>query len=189
MNSATLLDWFQAITSFGVLIIAIWAARTALTQLRVSAKTDLFHRFNDHDVRKHRRWVYEHCRQLTDVTKLSVWAKDMESLRQLEAVCNSLDWAGLLVKNGLLRKSDAIDLYGDSLIRSWVALRPWVHHTRDRRNSPKWLWSNFEELAEEASKDKRFESWMSDGVSIYTPSEIVTFNFKDSTIKSIDPIA
>jgi hypothetical protein len=119
---------------------------------------------------------------------LSQWARSSDDLTCLEAVCNSLDWAGLLVQKGLLKKQDAIDLYGDSLVRSWVVLCPWIHHTRDVRSSPKWLWQHFEWLAKAAADDDRFQSWMSDGVPIYTPTEIITFNFSNSQVKGINPL-
>lgn len=188
-------DWqaiaqiLQALTGVGVFGIGLWAALVAVRQLRVQATTDLFHRFNDPNVRDQRRWVYHHCRELTDPDNLPNWANDPPALANLEAVCNTLDWAGLLVKKGLLTKKDAIDLYGDSLVRSWVALRQWIHHTRDRRSSPKWLWNHFEELALEAAHDERFHSWLSDGVPIYTAKAIITFEFDTSKVKSVDPIA
>lgn len=185
---ATFAQIIQGITGLGVFIIGLWAARVAVRQLRISATTDLFHRFNEPKVRDQRRWVYQHSRELTNPDNLPTWANDPEALANLEAVCNTLDWAGLLVKKGLLAKKDAIDLYGDSLIRAWVALRQWIHHTRDRRSSPKWLWNHFEELALEAAKDKRFHSWMSDGVPVYTQTAIITFGFEKSEVKSVDPL-
>ena len=188
-------DWgsigevLQAIAAVGVLIVGLWAALVAVRQLRISATTDLFHRFNDTTARDQRRWVYHNCRALTEPDKLPTWAKDKAALANLEAVCNSLDWAGLLVRKGLLTRRDAIDLYGDSLVRSWTSLRPWIHHTRDRRSSPRWLWNHFEWLALEAANDERFTSWMSDGVPVYTPEAILTFEFRNSKVKSVDPIA
>jgi hypothetical protein len=185
---ATFAQILQAVTGFGVFIIGLWAARVAVRQLRISATTDLFHRFNEPKVRDQRRWVYQNARELTNPDNLPSWANDPEALANLEAVCNTLDWAGLLVKKGLLTKKDAIDLYGDSLIRAWVALHQWIHHTRDRRSSPKWLWNHFEELALEAAKDERFHSWLSDGVPIYTQTAIITFGFEKSEVKSVDPL-
>jgi hypothetical protein len=181
-------EWIQALAGFGVLVVAVWAGRVAITQLRIGATTDLFHRFNDPEARTQRRWVYHHCRDLTSPDKLSEWARSPGDLAYLEAVCNSLDWAGLLVRKGLLKKEDAIDLYGDSLVRSWVILCRWICHTRDMRSSPKWLWQHFEWLAQQAVQDSRFESWRSDGVPIYTPSEIITLDFASSTIEGVSPL-
>jgi hypothetical protein len=186
------IDWIalaevvQALATIGVLVTA-WVA---VRQLRVSATTDLFHRFNDPTARDHRRWVYHRCRELLDADTVASWEKDDQKLEHLEAVCNSLDWAGLLARRGLLNSQDAIDLYGDSLIRSWVVLRRWIEYTRDRRRSSReWLWNNFENLHNRAAQDPRFRSWIREGVPIYTPSAIVTIDYSTSTVRGVDPIA
>ncbi|HCS40362.1 MAG TPA: hypothetical protein DIW44_12360 [Anaerolineaceae bacterium] len=177
----------QGLASIIVLITAFVAVR----QLRISATTDLFHRFNDPVARGHRRYVYHNCKSLViDSGIVSKFEKDKDILEHLEAVSNSLDWAGLLVKRGLLNKKDAIDLYGDSLIRAWVILRPWIGYTRGRRrSSPSWLWNHFEWLQSEAAKDSRFHSWIHDGVPIYTPDAIITIDYLTSRVISEDPIA
>lgn len=187
-------DWadlariFHFLVTLGLLAVGTWAARVTLRQLRVSATTDLFHRFNDPEARKQRRWVYHNCRQLVDPQRLAMCEREEDALSSLEAACNSLDWAGLLVRKKLLNKTDAIELYGDSLIRTWVILRRWVYHTRSKRSSPSWLWSHFQQLASDAAKDNRFESWITEGVPIYTPTEIITLDFVSSAIIGIDPI-
>ncbi len=177
----------QGIASVVILLTAFVAVR----QLRISATTDLFHRFNDPQARSHRRNVYHMCKNLAEErNNISKWEKDNSILEHLESVSNSLDWAGLLVKRGLLNKQDAIDLYGDSLIRSWVILRPWIEYTRDRRRSSRaWLWNHFEWLQSEAARDSRFRSWIHEGVPIYTPTAIITIDYLTSRVKSEDPIA
>lgn len=172
-------------------ILVLITALVAVNQLRITATTDLYHRFNDPIVRNHRRQIYHLCKHLTEEREnLSKWEKEKETLEHLESVCNSLDWAGLLVRRGLLNKRDAIDLYGDSLIRSWVILSPWIAYTRDRRRSSReWLWNHFEWLQGEASKDPRFRTWVKEGVPVYTPTCIITIDYKTSRVKSEDPIA
>jgi hypothetical protein len=182
-------NWGEVIQGIAALFV-IYTAWIAVTQLRITATTGLFHQFNDPIERDHRRQIYHLCKRLTQESdNLSTWEQDKGILEHLEAVCNSLDWAGLLVRRRLLNKKDAIDLYGDSLIRSWVILSPWIKYTRDRRRSShQWLWNHFEWLQSEAAKDHRFHSWIKDGVPIYTPSAIITIDYKTSHIKSEDPL-
>ena len=201
MMTDELAGWVLAIATAGLLLTAVLTAwiglrqlrialtqlRVGLTQLRTSATTDLFHRFNQQAARDQRRWVYQNARGLIDNERLPTWANNAEHLRPLEDVCNSLDWAGLLVRKGLLNKQDAIDLYGDSLIRSWVALQRWITYTRQRRSSPEWLWSHFEWLAREAAKEDRFSIWISEGVPVYTPHETYFFDFETSEVKWVGP--
>ena len=172
-------------------ILVLITATVAVRQMRISATTDLFHRFNDPKARNHRRQVYHLCKRLTeDRENLYTLEKEAVIFEHLESVCNSLDWAGLLVRRGLLNKKDAIDLYGDSLIRSWVILSPWIDYTRKRRrSSPSWLWYNFEWLQGEAVKDVRFRSWEHEGVPVYTPSAIIIIDYKTSRVKIEDKIA
>ncbi|HEY59621.1 MAG TPA: hypothetical protein G4N92_02875 [Anaerolineae bacterium] len=169
-------------------ILVFIAAMVAVKQLRISATTDLFHRFNNPTARTHRRQVYHLCKRLVglvdDKKDISKLEKEKGVLEHLECVCNSLDWAGLLVRRKLLNKKDAIDLYGDSLIRSWVALRHWIKITRERRRiSRKLLWNNFQWLQGEAAKDDRFKDWVRDGVPIYTPTAIITIDYETSKVK------
>ena len=191
MTISDLVDWsiiIKGVTGIGVLVIGIWAATVTIRQLRTSATTDLYHRFNNPVAREQRRWVYRNCRRLIDSEKLSEWAQRSDDLNNLEGVCNSLDWAGLLVRKKLLNKEDAVDLYGDSLIRCWVVLHPWIDHTRKRRNSPVWLWKNFELLVKEAAKDSRFEYWIRDGVQVYDSTEKIRLDYKTSEIIDTLPL-
>ena len=187
-------DFIQGIATFLVFISVVVAViqlrittksvSIAINQLRTSATTDLFHRFNETKMRTHRRNVYMLCKKLTSTDEdFSNIENEEGILEDLECVCNSLDWAGFLVRRGLLNKEDAIDLYGDSLIRSWVILRHWVNYTRTRRRgSSGWLWENFEWLQGEAVKEHRFKSWKIDGVPIYLPDEIVYIDYENSLV-------
>jgi hypothetical protein len=192
----TLAEIFQALVSLGILVITTWAARVALKRLRtsvaqtrISGTTDLFDRFNHSSALDTRRWVYHNCRKLVDPDQVSQWAKDLEDLNLLESICNSLDLAAYLVHKGLVDIDDAIELYGHSVIRCWVVLRPWVEHTRLRRESDESLWRHFEWLADQAIACERFLHWRKNGVAIYTASETVTFDYDTSQIRRADPIA
>ncbi len=182
----TLGEFVQGLATVLVFVTVLIAVR----QLRITATTDLFHRFNDPKARHHRRQIYHMCKKLVEEREnISNWEKDENVLEHLEAVANSLDWAGLLVKRGLLNKKDAIDLYGDSLIRSWVILCPWIEYTRGRRrSSPEWLWSHFEWLHKEAAKDARFKTWIREGVPIYTPEAIITIDYNTHRVNNEDPL-
>ncbi len=189
-NFISYFDILVKLVSVFASIAGILILINAVKRLRVTAITDLFHRFNDPDERTHRRKVYCLCKRLVnqsmDFSKLE---KEDDNLSHIECVCNSLDWAGFLVKRNLLNKKDAIDLYGDSLIRSWVILRPWISVTREKRRSDRIsLWSNFQWLQGEVAKIPRFVDWINAGVPIYTPDEIVTIDYETSSVIKTEPI-
>ena len=124
-----------------------------------------------------------------DCEAVAQWAKDLEDLNLLEGVCDSLNSTAYLVRKGLVNMDDAIELYGRSVIRCWVVLRPWVEHTRLRRESDEFLWTHFEWLADQAVACERFRRWRKNGVAIYTASETVMFDYDTSQIRRADPIA
>jgi hypothetical protein len=188
---ATVLVFVSVLVAAIQLHITTKSVSVAINQLRTSATTDLFHRFNEPIMRTHRRKVYHLCKRLINEGEdFSQLENEKDVLEHIECVCNSLDWAGFLVKRGLLNRDDAIDLYGDSLIRSWVILKPWIEFTRTRRRgSSGWLWENFEWIQCEAIQDHRFTSWKKEGVPIYTPTAIVFIDYLTSKYKNEDKIS
>lgn len=192
MSLSDLAAWaeiVQGITNLLLVFIAVSAGLVAMRQLRIAATTDLFNRLSLPEAREQRRWVYHHCEELSDAGKASEWEKKPEVLDRLESVCTSFDWVGLSVQKGFLKEKDVIDLYGDSIIRLWVALRPWITHYRTTTGSSDWLWENFKRLADEAIKEDQFKSWLSDGVPFFTPTKIVRLRFDTSSITSIRQIS
>jgi hypothetical protein len=181
-----IVELLQAISNILLIIIAIWAGIVAVRQLRISATTDLYNKLSSSEARDNRRWIYHNCEEITDVERLNEWEKNPTDLDRLETLCTSLDWVGLSVRKGFLKKTDVIDLYGDSLIRLWVGLKPWILYYRRLTGSPEWLWKDFEWLAGEAIKQDRFSSWLKEGVPFFTPTTMVRFEFKDSSVKGID---
>ncbi len=185
----------QAIGSLGLLAVAIVTSTIALrqfknasNQLRISGTSDLFERFNRPDFRDMRRWVYSNTRQLINAESVSKWAKNDEHLKILETVCNSLELTAYLVKSNLVNKNDAIELYGDSIIRSWIILQKWVVHRRKTNGAEKFLWPNFKWLADEAISSSFFDAWRKEGVLVYTETELLTINYKTSEIVGTTPL-
>jgi len=181
----------QAISSMGLFIIAVWAAKVAIRQLstsdsqaRIKGTTDLFDRFNDQKARDARRWVYHNCLKLRDSEQVSTLENDPVELELLENICNSLDLIALFVRNELIHQNDAIEIYGDSIIRCWVSLRPWIEYVRVERRQEGFLWKNIEWLADEVISYESFDDWRNNGVTIYTPDKRIILDYHSSDIKS-----
>ena len=171
-----------ATTALGiaVLMIAIWSARIAAGQLREVATTKLFNIFSDEKSREKRRWVYNNWENLIDETLVETWITKKVDFDRLETVCLSLEWAGLLAERGLLHKKDAIALYGDSLIRTWTILKPWLLHMRKERQHDDQMWAHFQSLAEEALNDSRYKDWKEKGIPIYKGNDVIRLDFNTS---------
>jgi hypothetical protein len=174
----------QTISSIGVLIIAVIAAKIALNQLgtinnqmRIKGTTDLFDRFNDPKARSDRRWIYHHCLRLMDNEQVSTLGNNIEDLEILENVCNLLDKTALFVRHGLIYQNDAIEIYGDSIIRCWIILCPWVRHMRLERRQESWLWENIEWLANQVIEHEKFDDWKKNGATIYTQDMEFVINY------------
>ena len=182
----------RLIVDIVTLVVAFAAGWMAYRQLKNANKNarfrgtaDLFDRFNAPEARADRRWVYHSCKKLLNKEKLYLLQLDSEHLDHLENACNYLDWVSLNIKNGLINEDDAISIYGDSFVRCWVILRPWIKFTQSERSQIDSLWKNIEPFSNKVMNSESYKSWKENGIIIYTPYEKISVDYKTSEINFI----
>jgi hypothetical protein len=88
------------------------------------------------------------------LTRLSERALDSWSereWRQAEQVCHVYDSLGIMARHGMLPLEFIIDVWGDSIRRTWSVLAPMVERSRQQRGYTEYF-DDFEFLAQEAQR-------------------------------------
>ncbi len=174
----------QNIYYLGLLIFALYTAIRAKKHLkiiedqeRVKGINNLFEKFNATSERDSRRWVYHNCKNIINLSIDPDPKIALDNLNLMENLCNSLDLTASFIMKNLIHKEDAIEIYGDSIIRCWVVLGNWIIEQQKKRGQKESLWINIGKLANEIIEHKNYKSWKKNGVKIYTLTETITFKY------------
>ncbi|MBT5336499.1 MAG: hypothetical protein HOL47_07660 [Chloroflexi bacterium] len=175
----------QNIYYLGLLIFALYTAIRAKKHLkiiedqeRVNGINNIFEKFNAVSERDSRRWVYHNCENLMILIIEEDPEEPLKNLNLIENLCNSLDLTSSFILKDLIHKEDAIEIYGDSIIRCWVVLGNWIMKQREKRGQKRSLWMNIERLANEIIEHDNYSDWKKEGVKIYTLTDTITFEYK-----------
>lgn len=123
-----------------VLIWQVWEVRRATS---TQAFCSILDRLQQEDVRKARKIILELNR-----TNTAIDLDDENHVLAAEKVCQTYDAAGIMVNNGMIKKSILIDNWGHSIKRCWKTVQPLVTKYRADRNAPNF-WDDFESLAKD----------------------------------------
>jgi hypothetical protein len=173
---------FVVIITLSAGIIAYRQLRNANLQTRYKGTSDLFDRFNSKEQRDNRRFVYHNCEKYLKIDKdnFSEPFPKRKKLDRIENICNYFDWVSLNVKNHLMSESDAVNIYGDSFVRCWVILRPWIEYKREKYGQHNTLWKNFEQFSDRVIETESYQQWKKEGVIIFIGEERKFIDYETS---------
>lgn len=127
-----------------VLILTRKQLRTALGASAIQIFESIHSDLNTRESRSNRRFIYEY-----KLSPEQILANELIHSK-VESVCVSLDHVGVVLRNNLIPKGPAqelyFDMYVDVFIRCWAKLEDYVKLIREKRNNPQH-YRNFELLA------------------------------------------
>jgi hypothetical protein len=148
-------EWVTAIATAGTFVVIAASAIAALLQLRhvrgsnqIAALTECRETLESPDFRKAQSFVsYELPKRLADPSE---WQKITRlpfqgEYEDIVTVANFFESLGAFVRNGIIDRRIACDLWYGVVLRNWNALLPVTTYVR--RAVGRGLWENFEYLA------------------------------------------
>lgn len=151
-------EWITAIGTVGTFVVIAASAIAALLQLRhmrgsnqIVALTECRETLEAPDFREAQRFVsFELPKRLLDPRELLRIAQPQSQFegeyQAIDTVANFFENLGVFVKNRIIEKELACDLWSAVVLRNWRALRPIVNFVREDLAAPS-IWENFEYLA------------------------------------------
>ncbi len=148
-------EWVTAVGTVGTFVVILASAVAALVQVRhlrgsnqIVALTECRETLESPEFRDAQRFVsYELPKRLQDPTEARTIA-DLPFSGEYQAigtVANFFESMGSFVRNGIIDKDIACDLWAFVILRNWAALAPVVEYVRSKVDPA--LWENFEYLA------------------------------------------
>lgn len=151
-------EWITAIGTVGTFVVIAASAIAALLQLRhmrgsnqIVALTECRETLEAPDFREAQRFVsFELPKRLLDPREQLRIAQPQSQFegeyQAINSVANFFENLGVFVKNRIIEKELACDLWSGVVLRNWRALLPIVTFVREDLASPS-VWENFEYLA------------------------------------------
>lgn len=151
-------EWVTALASAGTFIVIAASAIAALIQLRhtrgsnqIIALTEIRETLESPYFREAQRFVsYELPKRLQDPDERLRIAQPQSQFegeyQAIDTVANFFENLGVFVKNRIIDRNIACDMWSYVILRNWNALLPIVTFVREDLESPS-LWENFEYLA------------------------------------------
>lgn len=145
-------SWLAIATFVLVGVTAYYAIQTRNTvkEMRnarvLEANAQLFAEMDKEDFRKARRFVYTELPSEPDEIK-------RDQLDQAEVVWVTMNRIAIMVEQAVIPKDLALQMYSDTVVRTWGRLATHIEYQRKRRNDPGYM-KPFERLAG-ASKEYR----------------------------------
>jgi hypothetical protein len=151
-------EWLTAIGTLGTFIVIAASATAALVQIRhmrgsnqIVALTECRETLESPDFREVQRFVsYELPKRLKDPTEILRIAQPQSQFegeyQAIDTVANFFENMGMFVKNRIIDRRLACDMWAYIILRNWDALRPMVTFVREDLRQPA-VWENFEYLA------------------------------------------
>lgn len=150
-------DWVTAIATAGTFVVIAASAGAALVQLRhmrgsnqIVALMEIRETLESPDFETASNYLLrDFARRLQDpeVRKaIATPGPAPDELLPVRKVCNFMETFGTLVKNGIIDRNIACDLWGYVVLQNWEVVAPFVVNRRVAINRPA-LFENFEYLA------------------------------------------
>jgi hypothetical protein len=151
-------EWITAIGTLGTFVVIAASAIAALMQLRhmrgsnqIIALTECRETLESPYFREAQLFVsYELPKLLIDPQEILRIAKPLSQFegeyQAIDTVANFFENLGVFVKNGIIDRGIACDMWSYVVLRNWKALLPIVTFVREDLHSPS-VWENFEYLA------------------------------------------
>jgi Domain of unknown function (DUF4760) len=150
-------EWLTAIATAGTFVVIAASAGAALVQLRhmrasnqIVALMEIRETLESPHFEAAANYVLrDFRRRLEDpqVRKVIVTPGPApDELLPVRKVCNFMETFGSLVKNGIIDRKIACDLFGYVVLQNWEVVAPFVVNRRAALNNPS-LYENFEYLA------------------------------------------
>lgn len=151
-------EWITAIGTVGTFVVIAASAIAALLQLRhmrgsnqIVALTECRETLEAPDFREAQRFVsFELPKRLLDPQERLRIAQPQSQFegeyQAIDTVANFFENLGVFVKNRIIEKELACDLWSAVVLRNWKALLPIVTFVREDLAAPS-IWENFEYLA------------------------------------------
>jgi hypothetical protein len=158
-------EWLTAIGTIGTFVVIAASATAALVQIRhmrgsnqIVALTECRETLESHDFREAQRFVsYELPKRLQDPQEIVRIAQPQSQFegeyQAIDTVANFFESMGMFVKNGIIDRRLACDMWAYIVLRNWNALIPIVTFVREDLHEAA-VWENFEYLAMLASKHR-----------------------------------
>lgn len=103
------------------------------------------------DSQKGRRLLYEYAELGPDWKETLAEPSNTEDRDQINRSLSQFDVLGYYVLKGYVRKEDALDLWGITLLRCWDTGRPYLDARRQRPGNAA-LWPYYENIARQAAQ-------------------------------------
>ena len=160
-------DWVSAIATVGTFVVILASAIAALAQLRhmrgsnqIIALTECRETLESESFQEAQQFVsYELPKRLRDPDQARKIAEIpfVGEYQAISTVANFFESMGAFVKNRIIDREIACDLWAGIVLRNWAALAPVVVYVRI--HAGEGVWENFEFLAALSARySRRLES-------------------------------
>lgn len=150
-------DWVTAIATAGTFVVIAASAGAALVQLRhmrgsnqIVALMEIRETLESPDFERASNYLLrDFTRRLQDPEVRKMIATPgpaPDELLPVRKVCTFMETFGTLVKNGIIDRNIACDLWGYVVLQNWEVVAPFVVNRRVAVNNPS-IFENFEYLA------------------------------------------
>jgi hypothetical protein len=113
-------------------ILALWQITESRNTRFLEGTTSVFATFNRKDFRELRRFVY--CDLPSDPESITG-----EQLVKAEEVWVTFNELASMLQNNFLHKNLIMQMYSDTIVRSWLKLAPHISKARRDRNDPGYM--------------------------------------------------
>lgn len=156
-------EWVTAAGTVGTFLVIAASAIAALIQLRhtrgsnqIIALTEIRETLESQDFREAQRFVsFDLPARLLDPQETLRIAKPQSQFeaeyQAIDTVANFFENLGVFVKNRIIDRDLALDMWSYVILRNWSALSPVISFVREDLGQPA-IWENFEFLALQATK-------------------------------------
>lgn len=156
-------EWITAIGTIGTFLVIAASATAALVQLRhtrgsnqIIALTEIRETLESPGFREAQRFVsYDLPERLLDPQETLRIARPQSQFegeyQAIDTVANFFENLGVFVKNSIIDRDLALDMWSYVILRNWDALTPIITFVREDLKQPA-IWENFEYLALLAKK-------------------------------------
>jgi len=149
---------FANVATVAALFFLLYEIRQSTKSRYLEGAVHLFEYFNTEESKEARRIIYS-----AGALKHDIEEEERKSAEQIWAYFNQM---GILVKEGLLPRKIALEMYSETTIRCWKALEKNIKEERKKRQVPTYM-HYFEWLYNE-SVQYRGKEFRNERIELYT---------------------